>query len=225
MTWIKICGISDVDSAISATQSGADYLGMVLAPSSRQVSPEKARRIIESVRQLNSPPQTVGVFVNKPAIEVNQIADYCRLDWVQLSGDETWDYCKSIVKPIVKVFHVAPDARQAEVSAEIFRGYSLIPPNHIISLLDSATPNTYGGTGMTFNWKTAKAVADKFSVMIAGGLNPDNVGQLIKTANPWGVDVSSGVETDGKKDPAKIKAFINTVRRLDIERGGGIKVA
>lgn len=223
MTWVKICGISDIDSAVSATRAGADYLGMVLAPSSRQVSPEKARRIIESVRQFDSPPQTVGVFVNRPAIEVNQIADYCKLDWVQLSGDETWDYCKSIVTPIVKVFHVAPDARQAEISAEIFRGYSLIPPNHIISLLDSATPNAHGGTGTAFNWKTAKAVADKFSVMIAGGLNPDNVGQLIKAANPWGVDVSSGVETDGKKDPEKIKAFIETVRRLDLERGGGVK--
>lgn len=225
MTWVKICGISDIDSAVTTANAGADYLGMVLAPSSRQVSPEKARRITESVRQLNASPQTVGVFVNRPSVEVNQIADYCKLDWVQLSGDETWDYCKSIIKPIVKVFHIASDARQAEVSTEIFRGYSLIPPNHIISLLDSAVTNAYGGTGTAFNWKTAKAVADKFSVMIAGGLNPDNVGQLIRTANPWGVDVSSGVETDGKKDPEKIKAFIETVRRLDIERGGGIKVA
>ncbi len=221
MTWIKICGISDIESAISASQAGTDYLGMVLAPSRRQVSPEKAGEIIAAVHHLKSPPQTVGVFVNTPAVEVNQIAEYCKLDWIQLSGNEKWDYCKKIEKPFIKVFHVAPDSRQAEISANIWRGYSLIPPNQLICMLDSSVPDAYGGTGTTFDWQTAKAIAEKFSVMIAGGLTPDNVGQLIKTTNPWGVDVSSGVETNGKKDVNKMKAFILTVRRLDLERGGG----
>ncbi|MDD5288254.1 MAG: phosphoribosylanthranilate isomerase [Dehalococcoidales bacterium] len=225
MTWVKICGISDIESAISASQAGTDYLGMVFAPSKRQVSPEKALKIIASVRQFDSPPQVVGVFVNKPAVEINQIADYCKLDWVQLSGNETWEYCKTIEKPFIKVFHVVPDVRHAEISADIWRGYSMIPPNQLICLLDSATEGAYGGTGTTFNWQAAKAVSDKFSVMIAGGLTPDNVGQLIKTAKPWGVDVSSGVETNGKKDAVKMKAFIETVHRLDPERKGGINLA
>ncbi len=88
-------------------------------------------------------------------------------------------------------------------------------------MLDTTVEGTYGGTGTTFNWQVAKAVSEKFSVMIAGGLTPDNVQQLIKLTNPWAVDVSSGVETNGKKDATKMKAFIKTVRRLDLEHGGG----
>jgi phosphoribosylanthranilate isomerase len=221
MTWVKICGISDIESAIAASQAGTDYLGMVFAPSRRQISLEKAIKIVDAVHQLDSHPQIVGVFVNKPASEVNQIANYCKLDWVQLSGNETWEYCKKIETPIIKVFHIARDARQAEISADVWKGYSLIPPNQLICLLDSTVEDTYGGTGTTFDWQLAKEVSEKFSVMIAGGLTPDNVGQLIKLTNPWAVDVSSGVETNGKKDATKMKAFIDTVRRLDLEHGGG----
>ena len=91
MTWVKICGISDIASAMAASQAGTDYLGMVFAPSRRQVSPEKALKIVTAVQQLQPHPQIVGVFVNQPVDEVNQIADYCKLDWVQLSGDENWE--------------------------------------------------------------------------------------------------------------------------------------
>jgi phosphoribosylanthranilate isomerase len=222
MTRVKICGISDIESAIAASQAGTDYLGMVFASSRRQVSPEKALQIVEAVQQLDSHPQVVGVFVNQPAAEVNQIANYCKLDWVQLSGDESWQYCKNIKTPIIKVFHIAPDTKQAEVAADIWKGYSLIPSNQLICLLDSNVGGAYGGTGTTFNWQVAKAVSEKFSVMIAGGLTPDNVGQLIQLTNPWAVDVSSGVETNGKKDIIKMKAFIDTVRRLDLEHGGAV---
>ena len=221
MTWVKICGISDIESAIAASQAGTDYLGMVFAPSKRQVTPEKALQIVEAVQQLDSHPQVVGVFVNKPAAEVNQIANYCKLDWVQLSGDESWEYCRKIETPLIKVFHIAPDARQAEISTDVWKGYSIVPPNRLICLLDSTVEGAYGGTGTPFNWQVAKAVSEKFSVMIAGGLTPDNVGELMKLTNPWGVDVSSGVETNGKKDIIKMKAFIETVRRLDLEHGGG----
>ena len=221
MTWVKICGISDIDSAIAAGAAGADYLGMVFAPGKRQVTPEKALQIVEEVQQLDSPPQIVGVFVNKPAAEVNQIADYCQLDWVQLSGDENWGYCKKIATPLIKVFHIPPDARQAEIATDVWKGYSTVPPNRLICLLDSAVGGAYGGTGIPFNWQVAKSVAQKFSVMVAGGLTPDNVGELMKLTRPWGVDVSSGVETNGKKDIIKIKAFIETVRRFDLEHMGG----
>ena len=221
MTWVKICGISDIESAIVAGQAGTDYLGMVFAPSKRQVTPAKALQIVEAVQQLDSPPQIVGVFVNKPAVEVNQIADYCKLNWVQLSGDENWGYCKKIETPLIKVFHIAPDARQAEIATDIWKGYSLIPPNRLICLLDSMVGGVYGGTGTPFNWQVAKSVAEKFSVMIAGGLTPDSVGELINLTKPWAVDVSSGVETNGKKDVIKIKTFIETVRRLDLEHIGG----
>jgi phosphoribosylanthranilate isomerase len=221
MTKVKICGISNIESAVASAQAGADYLGIIFAPSKRQVIPEKALKIVAAVLQLDSPPQIVGVFVNIPAAEINQIADYCQLDWVQLSGDENWDYCKQIEKPLIKVFHVAPDARHAEISTNVWKGYSFIPPKQLICLLDSAVDGTYGGTGTSFDWQVVKAVSAKFSVMIAGGLTPDNVGELLQITKPWGVDVSSGVETNGKKDIDKIKAFIETVRRIDLERAGG----
>jgi phosphoribosylanthranilate isomerase len=221
MTWVKICGISDIESAIAASEAGTDYLGMVFAPSKRQVTPEKALQIVEAVQQLDSLPQIVGVFVNKPAAEVNQIADYCKLDWVQLSGDENWGYCKKIETPLIKVFHIAQDARQAEIATDVWKGYTVVPPNRLICLMDSAVSGAYGGTGTPFNWQVAKSVAEKFSVMIAGGLTPDNVGELMRLTRPWGVDVSSGVETNGRKDITKIKAFIETVRRFDVEHTGG----
>ena len=221
MTWVKICGISDIASAIAASQAGTNYLGMVFAPSRRQISPENALKIVEAIFQLNSRPQIVGVFVNQPADEVNQIVDYCRLDWVQLSGDENWDYCKKISTPIIKVFHISPNASQTEISRAVYRGYTFVPPKQLICLLDSTTAGTYGGTGTPFHWQVAKTVASKLSVMIAGGLTPENVGELLQLTQPWGVDVSSGVETNGKKDAIKIKAFIEMVRKFDLERVGG----
>ena len=127
MTWVKICGISDIASAIAASEAGTDYLGMVFAPSRRQVTPENALKIVEAVQQLDPRPQIVGVFVNKPADEVNQIADYCKLDWVQLSGDENWEYCKKIETPLIKVFHIAPDARQAEISTACLERVQFCP--------------------------------------------------------------------------------------------------
>ena len=207
MTWVKICGISEVASAIAASQAGTDYLGMVFASSRRQVSPAEALKIVALVRQLDSPPQIVGVFVNQPAAEVNQIADYCQLDWVQLSGNESWDYCQQIERPLIKVFHIATFARHAEISTEVWKGYRVIHPKQLICLLDSTVNGVYGGTGTPINWQVAKAVSEKFSVMIAGGLTPDNVGELLQVTKPWGVDVSSGVETNGKKDIKKIKTF------------------
>lgn len=221
MTWVKICGISDIETALAAAQAGADYLGMVFAPSRRQVSPENALKIVTAVKQLNAAPRIAGVFVNTPGAEVNQIAAHCQLDWVQLSGNENWESCKQIEKPVIKVFHVAPDARHAEISAAVWKGYNCMPPKQLICLLDAAAPGAYGGTGQPFDWQLAKAVTDKFSVMIAGGLNPDNVGELIKLTKPWGVDVSSGVETNGKKDRVKITNFIETIRKIDRENAGG----
>ena len=221
MTWVQICGISDIATAVAASQAGTNYLGMVFAPSRRQVSPENALKIVEAIFQLDSHPQIVGVFVNQPADEVNQIVDYCRLDWVQLSGDENWDYCKKISTPVIKVFHISPGVSQAEISKAVCRGYTFVPPKQLFCLLDSAVPGTYGGTGTPFCWRAAKTVASKFSVMIAGGLTPGNVGELLHFTHPWGVDVSSGVETNGKKDVIKIKAFIETVHNFDLEYGGG----
>lgn len=210
MTRIKICGLTQIEPALLAGQAGVDFIGLVLAPSRRQVTPEKARELVQAVRGSGTRPAVVGVFVNRSAEEVNRIADYCSLDWVQLSGHESWAYCQEIKKPIIKVIHVSPGTTVEEVLSNIETGHRRLAKKEFVCLLDS----TYGGSGQTFDWDVAIEVAAWFPVIVAGGLTPTNVGQLLKAVRPWGVDVSSGVETDGQKDPAKIRTFIEMVRTV-----------
>jgi phosphoribosylanthranilate isomerase len=212
MTHVKICGIRDKTHALAAVEAGADFIGLVFAPSRRQVSPQKALPLVELVRGLRSRPAVVGVFVNAAAQEVNHIADYCQLDWVQLSGDETWQYCQELKKAIIKVIHVSSGQKTDEILADIETGYQLLPEKELVCLLDSRVGGAYGGTGQVFNWQLAREVSVRFPVMIAGGLTPANVGQLVREVQPWGVDVSTGVESNGLKDASKIRAFVKAVR-------------
>ena len=212
MTRVKICGISDKNHALAAVEAGADFIGLVFAPSRRQVSPQKALPLVEVVRGLGSRPAVVGVFVNAAAQEVNHIADYCQLDWVQLSGDETWQYCQELKKAIIKVIHVSSGQKTDEILADIETGYQLLPEKELVCLLDSRVGGAYGGTGQVFNWQLAREVSVRFPVMIAGGLTSANVGQLVREVQPWGVDVSTGVESNGLKDASKIRAFVKAVR-------------
>jgi phosphoribosylanthranilate isomerase len=212
MTKIKICGLSETEHALAAAEAGADFVGLVFAPSRRQVSTPKALQIVKAIHSLRSRPDTVGVFANSASSEVNRIADHCNLDWVQLSGDETWDYCQQIERPIIKTVHVSNTRTSDEVVSEIATGYQILPRQDFVFLVDSMVGDSYGGTGQAFDWKLAKEVTSRFSVIIAGGLTPNNVGRLVKEVFPWGVDVSTGVETDGQKDVAKIAAFIREVR-------------
>ena len=212
MTRVKICGIRDKNNALAVVEAGADFIGLVFAPSRRQVSPQKALPLVEVVRGLRSRPAVVGVFVNAAAQEVNDIADYCQLDWVQLSGDETWQYCQELRKAIIKVIPVSSGQKTDEILADIETGYQLLPEKELVCLLDSRVGGAYGGTGQVFNWELAREVSVRFPVIIAGGLTPANVGQLIRKVKPWGVDVSTGVESNGLKDASKIRAFVKAVR-------------
>src|SRR4030042_1711420 len=120
MTRIKICGIRDKTHALAAVQAGADFIGLVFAPSQRQLRPAQAREIISSVKKSSDATKVVGVFVNAPSSQVNELADFCALDWVQLSGDESWEYCRKIVRPVIKAIRIdrqSPEEVHAEFGA------------------------------------------------------------------------------------------------------------
>jgi phosphoribosylanthranilate isomerase len=217
MTKVKICGISQVDHALAAAEAGADFIGLAFAPSKRQVTPQTAREIVLALDSFKPRPLVVGVFVNTAVAEVNRLAAFCRLDWLQLSGDESWEYCQQVERPTIKTIHVSSSGGTYEILSELSLGRRILGPEAFTCLLDTEVKGAYGGTGQPFDWELAGKVSQQHPVIVAGGLSPENVKQAIRTAKPWGVDVSSGVETDGSKDISKIKAFVRAVRRADEE--------
>jgi phosphoribosylanthranilate isomerase len=187
---------------------------MVFAESPRRVNYQAARLISRAVKNEFPGTAIVGVFVNSPFNEVNKTAEKCRLDFIQLSGDETAEYCLHIERPVIKAIRIP-----AEGGYESLETYdalaNLFHRRGCILLMDTFHQDKRGGTGKIFDWELARPFCGRFRTVIAGGLNPENVSELINSINPWGVDVSSGVEVEGKKDALKIRSFINAVRRTD----------
>ena len=215
MTRVKICGIREKAHALAVIEAGGDFIGLVFAPSQRQVTPDQARKIVSTVKECSETTAVVGVFVNMPAPEVNRIANSCNLDWVQLSGDEPWEYCCQITKPLIKAVRIGHDQHPQEIYANLAAGARVLSNHRYLYLLDSQVKDKYGGTGMTFDWSLVQQAAKRFPVIIAGGLTPESVAQAVEMVTPWGVDVSSGVEVGGVKDIAKIRALIEAVRKAD----------
>jgi phosphoribosylanthranilate isomerase len=201
MVKVKICGITSLEDALTSVDAGADALGFVFYPlSPRHIFPEQAADIIRKL-----PPfiQTVGLFVNESRDTVNTTADQCGLDIVQLHGDETPDFCSSIKRRIIKAFRV-----KGSFSLDSVSDYRVAA-----CLLDAWSPAAHGGTGQTFNWEIASAAAAQRTVILAGGLTPDNVAEAVRRVKPYAVDVSSGVEiSPGHKDAEKIRKFIIQAR-------------
>lgn len=208
MTITKICGLTTVEDAVFTALAGADFIGLVFAEGRRQVDMHTAAEITKSVHALKTGTNMAGVFVNLPAEEVNRTANMCGLDRVQISGDETWEYCLNIAYPLIKVIHITAAKTAEQVIDELERGSQLMANRNWIFMLDTGTGGKYGGTGAAFDWDIAAEVSKHFPLIIAGGLNPGNVTDAIRRINPIGVDVSTGVETDKRKDRTKIKAFI-----------------
>jgi len=201
MVKVKICGITNLDDALSAVKAGADALGFVFYEKSpRFINPVRAAEII-----LRLPPfiQTVGLFVNEDTEKINWTAEFCGLDIVQLHGNETPDDCLEVKRRVIKVFRIQNNISIDPLNKYQVSGY----------LLDAWSPDAYGGTGRTFNWELAEAAKQYGPVILAGGLTLENVAEAIKVVKPYAVDVSSGVESSlGKKDAEKVRAFIRVAK-------------
>jgi phosphoribosylanthranilate isomerase len=216
MTMVKICGITKEEHALAAAEAGADFIGLVFTKSPRQITPAQANKITAALKQnRDAAPATIGVFVNTPVHVVNRVAEFCHLDYVQLSGDENMGYCKELTPPVFKVIKVGQQRQSEQVCKDLAAWNKALSDHKYIFLLDAYDSEKFGGTGKQLDWDVVKPVAEKFKIIIAGGLNPGNVSPVVEKVRPWGVDVSSGVETNGEKDVNKIKAFIKAVREAD----------
>jgi phosphoribosylanthranilate isomerase len=226
MTLVKICGVSTPESALAAAEAGADLLGLVFyRQSHRAVSPTAALTIVRALRAAGHTLPVAGLFVNEAPNWINVVADEVGLDLVQLSGDESPADLTAIARPTLRAVRVAAganpdtlDAPLADADARL-AGRDGGPLGHpTLPLLDAHVPGEYGGTGARGDWAVATALAARRPLFLAGGLTPENIGAAIRAVRPFGVDVSSGVETDKIKDPAKVRAFIAAARAADRAR-------
>ncbi|MCU1220803.1 MAG: phosphoribosylanthranilate isomerase [Candidatus Angelobacter sp.] len=209
-TWIKICGTTSLEDALSSIEAGADALGFIFAPSKRRVSTEQAQRIIS---KLPRNVERIGVFMNSPAAEIASVVNAVDLTGIQMHGQES----------VAGLYECLPLARrdamrmiktiQVKPGLEFQPGHHGGPSRVNAWLLDSGA-----GSGTTFDWNSVKRQLgqneEKF--IVAGGLTPENVGEAMRILNPCGVDVVTGVEREpGRKDPAKLKAFVAAVRKAE----------
>jgi len=198
---VKVCGTTRLEDALWAVECGADAIGFIFYKKSPRCV--TAKTVKEICSQLPPFVHRVGVFVNEEAEKINRIAERCGLNVVQLHGDESPAFCKKIKSRVIKAVRVQNASSLKELSRYEVDGF----------LLDTFAKDQWGGTGKVFDWDLAWRATKAGPVILAGGLNPANVKEAIRTVQPYGVDVSSGVEASpGIKDPKKVKAFIKAVR-------------
>jgi len=220
--WVKICGTTSLEDAQAAVDAGADALGFVFAESPRRVEPAAAGEI---VRSLPERVEKVGVFVNETAKHISEIVREAGLTAVQLHGDESLDFAANIgatlgpsqtlrVIPVLPIHRIQEMAKSGGVLVRLSRQIDTV-------LIDSAAQGQRGGRGQTWQWEMGKFLLETFRdsvrIIVAGGLTPANVADAIRTLRPWGVDVVSGVEREpGKKDHAKVRAFVKAAKSADL---------
>jgi indole-3-glycerol phosphate synthase/phosphoribosylanthranilate isomerase len=215
---VKICGLRTHEHLNAAIEADADFIGLMFhEPSHRYIQPEQVRMLLENTRfssgrDKSGPykgegqitPDLVGVFVNKDADFINDVVEQVKLSVVQLHGNESPEFCQLIKRPVIKALRLEQREDSGIVQAYREMAWRI--------LLDTPSA-TWGGTGVAHNWSLARNVAQEVPIFLAGGLTPGNVAQAIAQVHPWGVDVSSGVETNKNKDIGKIRAFIENVRQ------------
>ena len=212
-TQVKICGLRTPEALNTAIDAGADMLGFIFyEPSHRYIAPEHVPTLLASNKGFaanNSQaimPDLVGVFVNKEADFINEVVERAGLNFVQLHGDESPEFCQRINRPVIKAIPLRSEADKSRVNAYRQVAWRI--------LLDTPTAQ-WGGTGVTHDWQLAHDIARETPILLAGGLTPENVAEAIRQVRPWGLDVSSGVETNKQKNVEKIRAFIARVRDVD----------
>jgi phosphoribosylanthranilate isomerase len=212
---VKTCGIMGTDHALAAASYGADMIGLVFARSRRAVSVEFGCSVRGVLNDLKRRPLLVGVFVNESPEAMLAVADIIGLDIVQLSGDETPNEVAQCAAryPVLKAFRFSEGTTKQDALHDFARYRELVPENRLRFLVDTYRAGEYGGTGELANWGMAAELARHEDVMLAGGLTPQNVSDAVKAVAPWGVDVSSGIEQGGIKNPGLISSFIAGARR------------
>lgn len=216
---IKICGITTLEDALAAIAAGADMLGFnFYPPSPRYIEPAACAQLITDLRRAGAHATHVGVFVNMAPEQISTILDACGLDLAQLSGDEPAEQLVALHGRAFKAIrpHTLAEAHAAAARYTDRRNFERLhtPRLSPALLLDaSAGPGQFGGTGQTADWALAQPLAAVYPLLLAGGLKPVNVAAAVAAVRPWGVDVASGVEsTPGKKDAAKMRAFVQAAR-------------
>lgn len=201
MIRVKICGITTIEDALFCIAEGVCALGFnFYLKSPRYIDPLKANEII---RQLPPFVSAVGLFVNEDINSVENIIKLSGIDTVQFHGDETADYCRHFKGiRIIKAFRIKKKDDMKIIFGYDVNGY----------LLDSYHPRLYGGTGLAFSWDILKSLSNKDRIIVAGGIKPDNVANLLQNVTPYGIDICSGVEKKpGLKDKTKIKEMMKIV--------------
>ena len=198
---VKVCGMTNLKDTLVTVEEGADAVGFIFYKKSpRSVTMKLVR---ETVLELPPFVDTVGVFVDETAEQINKIADYCNLDMVQLHGDESPTFCKRIRRRVIKAFRVKDMQSVKKLSNFQVSGF----------ILDTFSESLHGGTGKVFDWNLALPAKKFGPVIMAGGLTPNNVRQAIQRVRPYGVDVCSGVESEpGIKDHKKIRFFLKNAK-------------
>ena len=224
MTRIKICGLQRLADAQVAAAAGVDYIGLVFVPGHRRCLDTATAAELAAQLRANTGhcPQIVGLFVDQPLATVRQIIQAIPLDAAQLCGQESPDYCRQLRQAesvaVIKVLHIPDqagddDAAAAELLAGLETAMRQYQEAGCLITLDRLVAGLPGGTGQSFDWNIAAQLSRQgHQFLLAGGLTPANVAAAIAQVQPWGVDVSSGVETAGLKDPAKIQAFVAKAR-------------